>query len=61
MDVSDIDRGYQGRLEVNMFADYYWMVRREIDNEKREHVWSSIKDKKKGFHKKNSHVVLNIS
>ncbi|GBL79247.1 hypothetical protein AVEN_92469-1 [Araneus ventricosus] len=31
-DVRDIERRYQGRWDVNMLADYYWMLRRETQD-----------------------------
>ncbi|GBN26612.1 hypothetical protein AVEN_90943-1 [Araneus ventricosus] len=33
-DVRDIERRYQGRRDVNMLADYCWMIRREIEDGK---------------------------
>ncbi|GBM88849.1 hypothetical protein AVEN_178442-1 [Araneus ventricosus] len=31
-DVHDIERRYQGRWDVNMLADYCWMLRRETED-----------------------------
>lgn len=50
-DVRDIERRYQGRWDVNMLADYCWMLKRETENGKRKRVRRSIKEKKKRFHK----------
>ncbi|GBL83795.1 hypothetical protein AVEN_132680-1 [Araneus ventricosus] len=50
-DVSDIERRYQGRWDVNMLADYCWMLRRETEDGKRKRVRRSVKEKKKRFHR----------
>lgn len=49
--VHDIERRYQGRLDVNMLAYYCWMLRRETEDRKRNRVRRSIKEKKKRFHR----------
>lgn len=51
-DVRDIERRYQGRWDVNMLADYCWMLKRETKDGNRKRVRRSIKEKKKRFHKK---------
>lgn len=50
-DVRDIERRYQGRWDVNMLADYCWMLKRETEDGKRNRVRRSIKEKKKRFHR----------
>lgn len=50
-DVRDIERRYQGRWNVNMLADYCWMLKRDTTNEKRKRVRRSINEKKRRFHK----------
>ncbi|GBL84400.1 hypothetical protein AVEN_117167-1 [Araneus ventricosus] len=49
-DVRDIERRYQGRWDVNMLADYCWMLRRETEDGKRKRVRRSVKEKKR-FHR----------
>lgn len=51
-DVRDIERRYQGRWDVNMLADYCWMLKRETKNGNRKRVRRSIKEKKERFRKK---------
>ncbi|GBM70538.1 hypothetical protein AVEN_47654-1 [Araneus ventricosus] len=50
-DVRDIERRYQGRWDVNMLADYCWMLRRKTEVGKRKRVRRSVKEKKKRFHR----------
>ncbi|GBM64140.1 hypothetical protein AVEN_227287-1 [Araneus ventricosus] len=50
-DVRDIERRYQVRWNVNMPADYCWMLRRETEDGKRKRVRRSLKEKKKRFHR----------
>ncbi|GBN50611.1 hypothetical protein AVEN_182956-1 [Araneus ventricosus] len=50
-DVRDIERQYQGRWDVNMLADYCWMLRRETEVGKRKRVRRSVKQKKIRFHR----------
>ncbi|GBO03257.1 hypothetical protein AVEN_24562-1 [Araneus ventricosus] len=50
-DACDIERRYQGRWDVNMLADYCWMLRRKAEDGKRKRVRRSVKEKKKRFHK----------
>ncbi|GBO36245.1 hypothetical protein AVEN_242479-1 [Araneus ventricosus] len=47
--VRDIERRYQRRWDVNMLADYCWLLRRETEDSKRKRVRRSIKEKKKKF------------
>ncbi|GBN74415.1 hypothetical protein AVEN_219037-1 [Araneus ventricosus] len=51
MDVRDIERRYQGRWDVNMLADYCWIIIRETEDGKRKRVQRSVKEKKKFFHR----------
>lgn len=51
-DVRDFERRYQGRWDVNMLADYCWMLKRETKNGNRKRVRRSIKEKKERFRKK---------
>lgn len=51
-DVRDFERRYQGKWDVNMLADYCWMLNRETKEGNRKRVRRSIKEKKKRFHKK---------
>ncbi|GBN61130.1 hypothetical protein AVEN_213049-1 [Araneus ventricosus] len=50
-DVHYIERGYQGRWDENMPADYCWMLRRETEDGKRKRIRRSVKEKKKRFHR----------
>ncbi|GBN14284.1 hypothetical protein AVEN_43807-1 [Araneus ventricosus] len=45
-DARDIERRYQGRWDVNMLADYCWMLRQETEDGKRKRVRRSVKEKK---------------
>ncbi|GBL96009.1 hypothetical protein AVEN_199970-1 [Araneus ventricosus] len=45
-----IERRYQGRWDVNMLADYCWLLRRETVDGKRKRVRRSVKEKKR-FHR----------
>ncbi|GBM69837.1 hypothetical protein AVEN_198543-1 [Araneus ventricosus] len=47
----DVERRYQGRLDVNMLADYCWMLSRETEDGKRKRVRGSVKEKKKRLHR----------
>ncbi|GBN74833.1 hypothetical protein AVEN_137483-1 [Araneus ventricosus] len=49
--VRDIERRYQGRWDVNMLADYCWILRQETEVSKRKRVRRSVKEKKKRFHR----------
>ncbi|GBN00049.1 hypothetical protein AVEN_192955-1 [Araneus ventricosus] len=48
-DVRDIERRYQGRWDVDMLADYCWMLRLETEDGKRKRGRRSVKLKKKRF------------
>ncbi|GBN57740.1 hypothetical protein AVEN_255026-1 [Araneus ventricosus] len=50
-DVSDIERTYQGRWNINMLADYCWLLMRETEDGKRKRLRRSVKEKKKRFHR----------
>ncbi|GBM58594.1 hypothetical protein AVEN_166985-1 [Araneus ventricosus] len=50
-DVRDFERRYQGRWDVNVLADYCWMLRRETEDGKQKRVRRSVKEKKKRFYR----------
>ncbi|GBM42516.1 hypothetical protein AVEN_80027-1 [Araneus ventricosus] len=50
-DVRDIVSRYQGRWDVNMLADYCWMLRRETEDGNRKCVRRSVNQKRKKFHR----------
>ncbi|GBL75009.1 hypothetical protein AVEN_219880-1 [Araneus ventricosus] len=49
-DVRDIERRYQGRWDIDMLADYCWMLRWETEDSKRKLIRRSVKEKKNMFH-----------
>ncbi|GBM13695.1 hypothetical protein AVEN_148213-1 [Araneus ventricosus] len=55
-DVRDIERRYQGRWDVNMLADYCWMLRRETEDSKRKRARRGVKEKKKRFHRQKEYT-----
>lgn len=57
--VNAIKRRYQGRWDVNILADYCWMLRWETQDGKRKCVRRSSKRRRKNFGKKRN-LVLNI-
>ncbi|GBM40050.1 hypothetical protein AVEN_81265-1 [Araneus ventricosus] len=61
-DVHDIERRHQGQWDINMLADYCWMLRRETEEGKRSVFGGASKRSRKSFtDKKSKRVVLNIS
>ncbi|GBM33829.1 hypothetical protein AVEN_76196-1 [Araneus ventricosus] len=50
-DVRDIERRSPGRRDVNMLADYYWILTWETEVGKRKRVRRSVIEKKKRFHR----------
>ncbi|XP_051168324.1 uncharacterized protein LOC127286076 [Leptopilina boulardi] len=55
-DLKEFERRYQGRWDVNMMADYSWMLKRDIvpggTNLKRKPLHKSFEDKRVRYHKK---------
>ncbi|GBL94378.1 hypothetical protein AVEN_7352-1 [Araneus ventricosus] len=50
-DVRDIERRHQERWDVNMLADYCWMLRPETEDSMRKRARRGVKEKKKRFHR----------
>ncbi|GBN34858.1 hypothetical protein AVEN_254848-1 [Araneus ventricosus] len=50
-DVRNIERRYQGRWDIDLLADYCWMLRRETEDGKRKRVRRRVKEKKKRLHR----------
>lgn len=60
-DVSDIERIYQGRWEVNVLDDYCWKLLRWKKEDGKQNRVRRRSKRRRSFNQMSKHVVLNIS